>query len=242
MSKWTRFLFCADLHGDMQDAPTVAALLKFKEIWKPHIRILGGDAFDFRPLRAKASKADQQEHIGEDVLAGKRFIEAFRPHHFMLGNHDARLWRTALEGDGLVQELAQHGVNDIERLCKRIGATIHPYDTRRGVLQIGALNFLHGFYVGETAAKRHALCFGPCLFGHCHTISTAPVPGLTRLVAQCVGALCQLRMDYNSQTPSALAQANGWAYGIISPSGDYRVWQAEQIDGKWVLPTDTEEL
>ena len=50
-------------------------------------------------------------------------------------------------------------------------------------------------------------------------------------------------MDYNSRMPNTLRQSHGWAYGVLNrATGAYHVWQAEKIDGQWILPTDTVTL
>lgn len=114
-----RFLLGTDLHGDRQSASTVKAFLEFDAIWKPDIRIFGGDLIDLRALRK----------------------------------------------------------------------------------------------------------------------------GLERRVARAVGCLCALEMDYNSRQPNTLRQAHGWAYGVINrKTGAYHVWQAEEIEGKWLLPTDLKAI
>ena len=45
-----RFIFATDLHGDMMEPAVVAALLAFCKEWKPHIKVFGGDLFDFMGL------------------------------------------------------------------------------------------------------------------------------------------------------------------------------------------------
>lgn len=240
IQRWERFTFCADNHGDMIDPEASAAFLAHLDAWKPKWRIHGGDAFDFRPLRRKASQEEQREHLGPDIAAGKRFLATMRPTHYLMGNHEGRIVRLAAEGVGALGELAQMGLDDINRTVGGLGGKIFQYDKRQGVVHIGQLAFLHGFFVGETAAKRHAQIYGPCLFGHVHAIAEAPIPGLTRRCARSVGALCYLDQDYNSHTPSSLAHAHGWAYGVINKvTGDFKVWQAEKTgDGQWLVPSD----
>ena len=48
--------------------------------------------------------------------------------------------------------------------------------------------------------------------------------------------------DYNARQPNTLRQANGFAYGVIhEKTGNFHCWQAEQIGGKWFLPSDIVE-
>jgi hypothetical protein len=243
IGQWERFIACADTHGDMVDAEASRAFLAHLAAWKPKHRLLLGDAFDFRPLRRKASAEEQREHLGPDIAAGKEFIRRMRPTHYLLGNHEGRLVRFAEEGAGAVGELARIGLADIVSVAKGVGATVYPYDKRAGVVKIGKLNFLHGFFVGVTAEQRHANIYGPCLFGHLHRIGEAPVPGLERRQARCIGAICQLDQEYNAHQPSSLAHEHGWAFGVIDKvTGEYHVWQARKVADQWLVPSDIQSL
>jgi hypothetical protein len=46
-------------------------------------------------------------------------------------------------------------------------------------------------------------------------------------------------MPYNARMVKTLRHAHGFAYGVINQfSGDYHVWQAEEVGGVWMLPSD----
>jgi hypothetical protein len=50
-------------------------------------------------------------------------------------------------------------------------------------------------------------------------------------------------MDYIRANMGSLMWRHGWAYGVINvETGDYQVWQAEEINGQWILPTGLEML
>jgi hypothetical protein len=229
-----RFVFGSDIHGDMSDPAAVNAFLGFVRDFKPNYRICGGDVFDFRPLRGKASEEERRESLLGDFEAGDRFLDAYRPTHLLRGNHDERLWDRAGLKSGPVSDLAQELVGRVERRLS--SATVLPYHRRTGVLRLGHLKFLHGFYAGVTAARQHALAYGSCLFGHVHSIDEASVPGLDRRVARSVGCLCLLDMPYDARSVGALRHCHGWAYGVIDEkTGNYSVFQAEGIDGKFYV-------
>jgi hypothetical protein len=229
-----RFVFASDVHGDVQDTAAVNACLGFVRDFKPHYRICGGDIFDFRPLRGRASEEEKRESLKEDFEAGDRFLEAFAPTHTLLGNHDQRLYDRAALRSGPASDYAAELA---DRLSGRLGRSeLYPYHKRAGVLRIGHLKFLHGFFCGVTAARQHALAYGSCLFGHIHSIDEASVPGMDRRVARSVGCLCKLDMDYNARSPNTLRYAHGWGYGVIDEkTGNYTVFQAEGIDGKFYV-------
>jgi hypothetical protein len=235
---YKRFLLGFDLHGDMQDSATVAAFLRFDREFKPHDRICGGDIWDMRPFRAKASTEEKRESVNADFEAGFEFLERWRPTGVVLGNHDIRLWRHAAVANGPVSDLARIMVGRIDGLLGRLRAVCRPYHKRNGVLKLGPLNVLHGFYGGEGAARKHAAIYGPCVFGHIHASDRASLPSIDgRREAWSSPALCRLDMDYNEGTPSTLRYSNGWVYGHYDEK-NYHVQVAEVIDGKVTVATE----
>ena len=227
----------------MMEPAVVAALLAFCKEWKPHIKVFGGDLFDLRPLRRGCSSEDRAESIRNDVAIGLRFMADFSPQHYLRGNHCERLWLLAESGNGVEADYAQSGLMDITERLRRLKCEIYPYHKRTGILTIGQLKFLHGFHCGVTATRMHAATYGACLHGHTHTIDESRVPGLEKRVARSVGALCKLDQPYNSRMPSSLRHAHGWAYGVInSKTGNFQVWQAEEVDKLWLLPKNLMQI
>lgn len=239
-----RFTFASDLHGDRADAATLKAFYEFEKIWKPKHRVFGGDLIDLRNLRKGASQEEKCESMRADIDAGQGFLSTWKPTNWIRGNHDERLWETAASAqDGILADYAQRGCSEFEALCARTKTKMLPYHKRDGVLRIGHLKMLHGFHCGVYAARQTALIYGSTLFGHIHCIDEHSIPGLERRVARAVGCLCSTDMDYSSRQPNTLRQANGWAYGVInSKTGSYFVWQAESIEGKWILPEKLIEI
>jgi hypothetical protein len=245
VSKFIKFTFGTDLHGDRQDAKTLAAFYEFDSEWKPNIRIFGGDLIDLRALRKGASQEERCDSMRADIDAGQSFLRRWKPNHFLRGNHDERLWEAAASvKDGIVSDYAQRGCLEFETLCARLKIQMLPYHKTRGILKIGHLKMMHGFGRGGiTATRKHAQIYGALLMGHIHTVDESPIPGLERRVARAVGCLCDLDMDYESRNPDSLRHAHGWAYGVInSKTGAYHVWQAEEIDGTWLLPTELKAI
>jgi hypothetical protein len=239
----TRFVFASDLHGDQADKSATAALDQFITVFKPKLRIFGGDLWDFRPLRRKACEDERRESMVADYDAGMRWLKGFKPNYFLRGNHDERLWELAAKDKGVESDYALSGIIEITALLAKMNCKMLPYHNREGVLRIGHLKMLHGFHAGINAARQTALVYGSALFGHVHTIDEHSIPGLERRVARSVGCLCKLSMDYNIRTPSALRHSHGFAYGVINEkTGCYNVFQAESIDGKWLFPTGFKEL
>ncbi len=239
---WTTFVFATDLHGDCQDTAACNALHRFARDFKPKIRVCGGDVWDFRAWRNGASPKELDEDGEADVAAGFNFLDAFRPTHLLVGNHDFRVFDKAENAkDGRVRALAARIVKQITDHANANRYPILPYHKRRGVLKIGHLKFLHGFgRGGPSCVRTHAQDYGCCLIGHVHAIDEVSLPGLDRRVCRSVGALCNLDMTYSAQMPGTLRHANGWGYGVINDkTGDYQVFQAECVNGSYVVATDT---
>ena len=231
-----RFIFASDLHGDQQDPAAVKALHTATESFKPHIRIFGGDLIDARPLRNGCGPEERAESMCDDWRAGLRFISEWRPTHLLMGNHDQRLWDLASnDTKGIEQDYAWKGIRELEARLDKHKTKWLPYH-KRSVMAFGHLKTLHGYYHGMSSCRQHALTYGACLFGHTHTIDEYSVPGLERRVARGAGCLCKLDMPYNSRTPSTMRHAHGFVLGVIAKSGNYWTMQAEEIDGKWVIP------
>ena len=124
MSSFKRFVIGFDPHGDQQHGPSNKVFFKFIDQFKPHYRIAGGDVFDFRPLRGKATLEERQESLRPDRDAGLDWLELLRPTHFLLGNHDHRLWLNAEKSDGVLSDYCRQGVEEIEDFCRKIKCRI----------------------------------------------------------------------------------------------------------------------
>lgn len=240
-NNYKKFVAGFDIHGDKQDVAANNAFFKFCELWRPDIRVCGGDLYDFRPLRSKASEEDRRESLQADFDAGTDWLKRFRPNYFLLGNHDTRLWDVAETANGVVADYANQGIKEILSVTNKMKCEVLPYDRKSGVLTLGHLKIIHGFATGVNAARRTAQCYGSILMGHGHGIQHVSIEGLENRIGRMCGCLCQLDMDYIRANMGSLIWRHGWAYGVIHvETGDYQVWQAESINGNWILPTGLE--
>lgn len=238
-----RFCFVSDYHGDKHDPQAASAFLRFCEQWQPEIRVFGGDLWDFRPLRKKASEDERKESMQTDFADGKLFLETYRPHFFLRGNHDERLWDLAEKADGIVGDYARQSVIEIEQKCHDMGVRLLPYHKRDGVLKIGSLKMLHGYAAGIYATRKHAWTYGSCLHGHTHTIDHATLERTEKTMARAVGCLAKLDMEFSRAQIGSLRHAHGWAYGVVDEeSGHFHVFQAECVGDKFLCATELVEL
>lgn len=239
MSKPKRFIACGDNHGDAQDEKAVRAFLDFNKEWKADVKIHMGDAFDVRAFRKGASEEDQCGSLEFDIAQGLDFLRRFKPDHYLRGNHCERLW------DGI-----QHPKGERAALCfrlcdeitKTLGKPSIPYNKRTGVLRLGHLSVVHGYHSGINAAKRAAETYGNVLMGHIHAIDHYSIAKVDRTMGRAIGCLCKLEQDYNRAQANTLRQAHGWAYGLLFSDGCFKIEQAEEINGRWHLPTAFKEF
>lgn len=241
MSKPKKFIVASDIHGDKQDPYAVEACLRFVSDFKPDIRVIAGDLFEFAAIRSGASNEERSESMSADFGAGSGFANRFfaggRENHLMLGNHDVRAYDFARCVDATRRELGERMVDDIKRLARKCRARIYPYDSRHGVMEIGRLKVVHGFHTGMAACAHHSRIYGNVIFGHVHSIESFQTPGLSQQEARAIGCLCRLDMDYADRKTGKLRWAHGWAYGWLFPDGTYQLHQARSIEGRFYAST-----
>jgi predicted phosphodiesterase len=238
-----RFVVASDSHGDQIDATTETALLSFIADFKPQIRIHAGDVFDFRNLRRGASDDEKAHSLEDDWQMGsdfmRRFFDGGKENHFLRGNHDERLWNFAHSATGLLRDYAHDGIARVEKLVAKSRARMLPYDSRIGVLKLGALKVIHGYAAGIGAARKHAIVYRNCLFGHTHNCDVAGAEsdeGVSE--ARGIGACCRLDMPYNAHQTGKLRHQNAFCYGLLFSDGTYQLNQAKKIDGRFYVASD----
>lgn len=243
MSNWKPFVFASDIHGDEQDAGANRAFWRFMDLWKPKIRVLGGDLFDFRALRTKADEDEKRESMRKDFEAGREWLLRFAPQHFLHGNHDERLWYLREKAKGPLSDYAADRIALIDADCTKLKCRQYPYDKKHGIAHIGNLKCLHGYATGIGAARKHVQVYGSCVFGHGHSIQHASIEGVEDRVGRMAGCLCNLDLQYASTKIGALLWRHGWVYGAINErTGNYQAFQAECIEGKYLLAKELVEL
>jgi len=238
-----RFVVVSDNHGNMADETVCKALEAFIADFNPEVRIHAGDNWDFRNLRRGATDDEKAASLVEDWEAGsdflRRLFDGGKANYFLRGNHDERIWHFANSATGLLRDYASDGIKRIEALIRKSKCAMLPYDSAHGVLDLGALRVIHGYHAGVGAARAHANVYRNCLFGHVHTIESAPVASLDPAEARSIGCLCRRDMDYVNAKTGKLRWAQGWAYGILLDDGkSYQLWQTRVINGKIYAATD----
>lgn len=241
MSKYERFAVCADSHGDMADATSVAAFFDFLSFWKPKHRIHLGDIFDLRWLREKASAEEQLGvNLQDDLDQGADFLKRYRATTILLGNHDHRAIRAMRSPNETKAKLA--GMCWAEMEDSMLGVKPIPYNKRTGVYQFGDTKLIHGFASGIGATRKQTLVYGKMWSGHLHVCECVTTERHDAAEGRCVGTLARLDMDFNETQLTTLRQAAGFLYGCIFPNGRTVAWQAQAVDGVWLFPSEMREV
>lgn len=238
-----RFIFCSDFHGDHHDPQSAKAVLSFCKKWKPHVRVFGGDLWDFRAIRKGANEEERRDSMLKDYADGMQFLKEYRPHFFIRGNHDERLWDLAETDKGMESDLARKCVAEVEGMAAKLHCRMIPYESEDGVLRLGKLAMLHGYAHGIGAARKQALVYGHSMFGHGHAIDSASTERHGGAVGMMVGSLCNRKMKYNRGQIGKLRQENGFGYGgYDEKTGDYWAGQARRLGDRFVCATELTEL
>jgi len=241
--KHRRFVLIADPHGDEIDEETERALFRFLADFKPQVRIHAGDNWDFRNLRRGASDDEKAHSLEQDWDMGaeffRRYFDGGSENHFLRGNHDERLWHFAGNASGLLRDYATDGIKRVEALVKRANAKMLPYDSRAGVLKLGELRIIHGYAAGIGAARKHAIVYGNCLFGHTHNCDVAASENCDGIAeARGIGACCKIDMPYNSHQTAKLRHQNAFCYGLLFEDGSYQLNHAKKINSSFYVSSD----
>jgi hypothetical protein len=228
-------------HGDLLDRDAFAAVMAFKDRWKPETRVHLGDVCDYAAFRsgAKGSK-DEAVQLGPDVEAGARVIREYAPTHVLIGNHDERVWKLASHHNAIIAMAAGAVRTEFLRVCDEVGArVVDHYDINRSYITLGDTKFLHGFMFNEMAIRDHAEHFGKCIFAHLHRAGIQTARRSDHAVGMCVGTLANVAaMDYAKARRATAAWSLGFAWGEYNDEICYaNLCHAPQGQaGAWRLP------
>ncbi len=237
MERWQAVF---DIHGDKSCSKAVATALRFRDRFKPQVRVIGGDLFDFGALRNGASAEEKVEGIEADVEAGIKFLYDFHPTHFLLGNHDYRIVEKAQKkgGNGVIRDHCRLLVGELERHCRELNCKLYPYDVVKGVMQYGDLRIVHGYCHGMNSAKKLGAAMGKSLMGHIHTDTEYSAEDYEGTTAYTSGMLADPeKMEYARRHMGFLRWRQSFKYGW-RPNDDEVIVQTVKGHKKdWHYPT-----
>lgn len=213
---WKRWFSVACNHGNLGDAEAIAAILKFKAIWKPDMTIHHGDSVDFTCLRGGADGSpDEGVSLFDDFNAGTRFLEQLEPNVVCLGNHCDRAYRLRQSARSKIAYAAARLVTDYETLVKdKLKAKLIPYDLETGWVALGDTLFGHGYMFNQLAIRDHAEAIGKCVIGHLHRVGQERGRHISSPTAYCVGFLGdKSKFSYAKTNRQKFAWSQGFGWG-----------------------------
>lgn len=206
-------------HGSLADPDAIEAALRFKESYKPEIRIHLGDIFDFAAFRAGApGTKDEAERLLPDIEAGCNLIERYEPTHVIIGNHDDRVFNLSTSHNAILAYAAGCARNEFLEVCNKVKAhLVDSYDINDEPLRFGDTNFIHGFGMGgENALRDMAEHFGKSVCAHFHRAEIVGGRNYKHPICCCSGTLANVGMMIYAKTRRATAR---WSHGI--PYGEF---------------------
>ena len=236
---WKKFLAVGCSHGDLIDPNASAAVLAFKDKYKPHTTVHLGDFLDTAAFRGGAKGTeDESREIAPDFNAGLTFIKKLRPQIILNGNHEARLWRLANHHNAIVSECAQGLIERIRTAAAICKAEYVEDWSIRAYRTLGNYKVMHGYMYGENACRDHAEAHGNVIFAHTHRAGMAKGRRDDNPTGYCVGTLSNIpNMDYAAARRSTLSWAGGFVWGEYCDTQTV-CWIHEQPQGQtvWRLP------
>lgn len=217
-----RFVIVGDNHGNTAEEGLPEKFFEWLGDFRPQIRIHSGDNWNLPALRRKATPDEKTIAIAPDYEMGtdfvKRLFDGGEERAFLRGNHDERMWRYAADAtDAALVHWATKICGEVSSLMARRRAKMLPYDARLGVYDCEAVRVLHGNAAGIGSARKFALVYGSCAFGHTHSMDSCPVEKWPEpAVAVGTGCIQKIDQPYNSAPPGKLRHENGWVYGFTN--------------------------
>lgn len=224
---YKRFFLGFDRHTPEHDPVVDEIALAFIHDFKPHIRVAGGDwqtVDQVTPFPDNESDSD----LKADFQRNEAALKAYGITHYLEGNHEERLRRAGLV-DRRLRSLfdLQANLN-----LKKLKIKLLPYHPRKGVLKFGDLRILHGFFANEYMAKKTALIYGTCVFGHAHRFQTfQSKQAFYNRVGFSIGMLGDLTPSWIEHR-APLGWAQGFAFGYLHKNGHFDLYPVRIINGR----------
>lgn len=222
MPRRLRSLHISDNHGEFQCDEAIERVIKFRKEFKPDVVVHHGDCFDLPWLMRRASEEEKNRSITEDMEKGEAFLRQMKPTHYMLGNHESRLWKQyRVQASGSAKQHLLGGI--IERIRAAAGdAKIYEYHIKRTILRLGQWHLMHGWRAGVYALQNMVKDIGASLMvGHNHCGDDIVVPQMNRPRGISIPCLCRTDMDYADTHAVTFRQNHGYVKGEQCANGSF---------------------
>lgn len=222
-----RFWIGFDRHAPEVDPMVDRIALAFLRDFKPHICVAGGDWQTVDQVSAFDNEGDID--LKDEFEMNREALERFRVTHYLEGNHEQRLRRVGMKLDRRLRSLVDLRAN---LQLDRLGIRLLPYHPRKGILRIGYLKVLHGFYANEYVARKTAAVYGTCVFGHAHRFQTfQPKEAFENSVGFAIGMMGVLDQSW-VEAKAPMGWAQGFAFGYLHRNGYYDLYPVRILEGR----------
>jgi len=226
----TRFWLGFDRHVPDVDPVVDHIVRDFLRDFKPSIRVAGGDWQSVDQVSAFDNEQDID--LKDEFEQNERAIDEFGITHYLEGNHEERLRRVGTRLDRRLRSMVDLSGN--LHLEDR-GIKLLPYHPRLGILRLGHLKVLHGFFATEYLAKKTAGTYGTCAFGHAHRFQVfQSKEAFETHVGFSIGMLGSLEQAYVGNRPP-MGWSQGFAFGYIRRDGSFDLYPVRIVGGQAVI-------
>lgn len=209
-----RFWIGWDRHAPQSDPVVDRICREFLADFKPHHRIAGGDWQTVDQVSNFNNESDFD--LKDEFDENERTLLEFKITHYLEGNHEYRLRRLGTALDKRLRSLVDLAKN---LHLKTHGIRLLPYHPQQGILRLGSLKILHGFYYNEYMAKKTAMIYGTCVFGHAHRFQTFQSrEAFDNHVGFSIGMMGRTNQTW-AETHAPMGWAQGFAFGYIHRNG-----------------------
>jgi predicted phosphodiesterase len=241
--KKTRVLAVGCSHAVYADPLAIAATLRFKEAFKPHLTIHLGDAIDCTAFMGSHIASGDGGPIEPDANAGLDYLKQLRPNVFLWGNHEHRLVRLKAHRNEFVRFAAADLCDKIDTRMALLKCQSIPYIGNRQQFNCGRVRFTHGTIYSESATRDYATSYAPHngAIVHAHTHRPGEATGLRvdEPLGYCVGTLTtQDALEYANTRKATLGWGQAFVWGeICERTGNFQLWLHRHKYGQeWRLP------
>ena len=147
---YQKFFVGFDRHCPENDPAVDGIVTDFLKDFKPQIRVAGGD---FQSVDQVNSFTNESKiHLKDEFEMNREILRKWKITHYLEGNHEERLRRIGLMDERLRSLACLSDNLQLEKLKIQL----IPYHPTQGVLRMGHLKVLHGFYANEYVAAKTA--------------------------------------------------------------------------------------
>jgi len=227
---YRKFFLGFDRHAPDHDPRMDRLVSDFLADFKPDIRVAGGDWMNVDQVSHFDNESDID--LKDEFGMTREALHKFGITHYLEGNHEERLRRIGLKLDPRLRSMVDLGEN---LQLKKLGIPLLPYHRRKGVLKIGHLRVLHGFYATEYVTKKMSMIYGTCVFGHTHRFQTfQPKDAYESHCGFNIGMMGKLDQPY-TDNKAPLGWCQGFAFGYVHRNGWFDLYPVRVYNHRVVI-------